>query len=134
MQTVTVTTFLPVSPDQVWSVIGDPGAISNWHPAIANSSLNGNERICTLGDGARIDEQIDQIDSVGRSYSYRIVASPLPIENYLSTIKAVEADGGCDVEWTSTFDVVGAPADEISSMIQGLYEAGMGALQEQFPG
>ena len=73
-----------------------------------------------------------QVDNAGRSYSYRIVASPLPIENYLSAIKAVEADGGCDVEWTSTFDVVGAPAEEISSMIQGLYEAGMRELRERF--
>ena len=134
MQTVTVTTLLPASPDQVWSAIGDPGAISSWHPAIAESSLNGNDRVCTLGDGARIDEQIDQVDNAGRSYSYRIVASPLPIENYQSTIKVVDSDGGCNVEWTSTFDVVGAPEDEIAEMIRGLYEAGMGAIRDQFPG
>ena len=132
MQTVNVTTFLPVSTDQVWSIIGDPGAISSWHPAIAESSLNGNDRVCTLGDGARIDEQIDQIDDAGHSYSYRIITSPLPVENYKSTIKAISADGGCTIGWAATFDVVGATEDEISAMIEGLYEAGMGQLRERF--
>ncbi len=132
MHTVTVFTHLSATPDQVWSKIGDPGAISAWHPAIAKSSLEGNDRKCTLADGAQIDEEIDSIDDANRSYSYRIVESPLPLEDYSSTIKVVEADGGCSVEWSSSFDVSAGPAEDMTALIKDVYAAGLGALRESF--
>ena len=67
MHSVTVTTHLSASPDQVWSTIGDPGTISAWHPAIAESSLDGTSRVCSLANGARIDEQVDTVDATNRS-------------------------------------------------------------------
>ncbi len=134
MHTVTVLTHLSASADDVWSKIGDPAAISSWHPAIAKSSLDGKARQCTLANGAQIDEAIDNIDDANRSYSYRIVESPLPVEDYRSTIKVVEADGGCAVEWTSSFDVSAGPAEDTVSMIKDVYAAGLGALRESFKG
>ena len=132
MHSVTVSTHLTASPDQVWSKIGDPGAISSWHPAIAKSTLEGKARQCTLANGAQIDEAIDHVDDANRSYSYRIVESPLPVEDYRSTIKVVEADGGCSVEWTSSFDVSAGPAEDTVAMIKDVYAAGLAALRESF--
>ncbi len=134
MHTVTVLTHLSASTDDVWSKIGDPGAISSWHPAIVKSSLDGKARQCTLANGAQIDEAIDNIDDANRSYSYRIVESPLPVEDYRSTIKVVEADGGCAVEWTASFDVSAGPAEDTVSMIKDVYAAGLSALRETFKG
>ncbi len=134
MHTVTVLTHLSASTDQVWSKIGDPGTISAWHPAIAKSSLEGKDRKCTLANGAQIDEEIDHIDDANRSYSYRIVESPLPVEDYRSTIKVVEADGGCSVEWTASFDVSAGPAEDTVARIKDVYAAGLDALRETFKG
>ena len=132
MHSVTVSTHLSASPDLVWSKIGNPGTISAWHPAVAESSLDGKARICTLANGARIEEQIDNIDTANRSYSYRIVESPLPVRDCNATIKVVEADGGCCVEWTSSFDVSDGPAEDAVALLKGVYDAGMGALRESF--
>ena len=132
MHSVTVSTHLSGSPDQVWSKIGDPGAISSWHPAIAESSLDGKDRTCTLGDGAQILEAIDKVDDANRSYSYRIVESPLPLEDYSSTIKVAEADGGCSVEWAASFEVSAGPAEDMVALIKGVYDAGLGSLRESF--
>ena len=132
MHSVTVSTHLSASPDLVWSKIGDPGTISAWHPAVAESSLDGKARVCNLANGARIDEQIDNIDDANRSYTYRIVESPLPVKDYNATIKVVEADGGCSVEWTSNFEVSTGPAEDAVALIKGVYDAGMGALRESF--
>ena len=132
MHTVTVSTYLPASPDQVWSEIGDPGTISNWHPAIVDSSLDGNKRKSTLGDGGQIDEQIDSVDDSNRSYTYRILESPLPVKEYSSTLKVVESDGGCHVDWTSSFEVSAGPAEDMVALIKGVYDAGVGALRERF--
>ena len=52
MHTVTVSTYLPAAPDDVWYKIGNPGAISAWHPVVAESSSNGTERHCILANGA----------------------------------------------------------------------------------
>ena len=134
MHTVTVLSHLSASPDDVWSKIGDPGTISAWHPAIAESSLNGKERKCTLGNGAKIDEAVDDIDNANRSYTYRIVESPLPVADYKSTIKVVESAGGCAVEWTSSFDVTSGPAEDTVNMIKDVYAAGLSALREGYKG
>ena len=134
MHTVTVSTHLSAAPDQVWSKISDPGTIDAWHPVVASCSLEGDNRLCTLVDGARITERIDELDEANRSYSYRILESPLPLANYRSTIKVEHVDGGCLVEWTSSFEVTAGPAEEMIEVIQGVYEAGMGALRESFGG
>ena len=134
MHTVTVSTHLSATPEQVWSKIGDPGAISAWHPVIAASSLDGGHRACTLADGAQIAEEIDELDDANRSYSYRIIESPLPLENYRSTIKVVDADGGCAVEWTSSFEVSAGPPEDMIAVIKGVYDAGMAALRESYNG
>ena len=132
MHTVTVSTHLLATPEQVWSMIGDPGTISSWHPAVAESSLDDGRRQCTLADGAEIDEQVDDIDAAARSYSYRILASPLPVEDYRSTIQVVDTDGGCCVEWSARFEIPEAPAEEVVGAIKGIYDAGMAALRESF--
>lgn len=129
MHTVSVSTHLSASPDQVWSKIGDPGAISSWHPAIAKSSLDGQDRKCTLADGAEIDERVDSVDEANRSYTYSIVKSPLPLEGYSSTIQVVEADGGCSVEWAASFEVTSGPAEDMVALIKTVYSAGLGALR-----
>ena len=89
---------------------------------------------CTLGNGAQIAEQIDSVDDANHTYSYRILESPLPLQDYRSTIRVVDSGGGCCVEWTASFDVTDGPAEDTVAMIKGVYDAGMGALRESFAG
>ena len=132
MHSVTVSTHLHATPDEVWSKIGDPGAISAWHPAIAASPLDGEHRMCTLADGAQIAEQIDEVDDDNRSYTYRIIESPLPLEDYISTIQVLPADGGASLVWTSSFEVSDGPPEDMVAVIQSVYDAGISALRESF--
>jgi uncharacterized protein YndB with AHSA1/START domain len=78
MHSITVTSHVNATPDSVWKTIGDPSAISGWHPAVASSSLDGDARLCTLADGAEIHEKILEVDAGGRSYTYTITESPCP--------------------------------------------------------
>lgn len=125
MSQITATKVFNAVPAEVWEKIGNPGKISEWHPAIAKSESEGDNRTCTLGDGAIIKEQIMSHDDGNMKYTYVILESPLPVRDYESTV-AVEADGaGSKVIWTSQFEVVDAPAEEIEEMIQGLYDGGL---------
>jgi hypothetical protein len=38
------------------------------------------------------------------------------------------------VEWTSTFEAVGVSDDEAITIIEGIYDAGLGSLKERFGG
>lgn len=133
MHSITVVSHVNATPDKVWSVIGDPASLSDWHPVVANSSVTGSERRCTLADGAEIHEKIESVDVEGRSYSYSITKSPLPLASYHSTIKA-ESDGdGALVTWSANFEPDGAPAEEVAAILVGVYQAGLAALRSTRP-
>lgn len=131
MSNVSVSQHYSANPENLWALVGAPNQISAWHPAIAASETEGSTRRCTLADGAAIVEEITTHSDADKSYSYRILESPLPIRDYLSTLK-VEADGsGAKLTWECQFETVGAPADEVETMIRGLYQAGLEALEAQ---
>ena len=134
MQNVSVTSHVNASPDAVWQTIGDPATISGWHPAIAASSLDGDVRLCTLENGAAINEKVVNRDDAGRNYSYIITDSPLPLTDYKATISVSEEGSGSAVEWTCSFQPAGAPDEEVVGLITGVYQAGFAALRQQFPG
>ena len=125
MSNITVSRTYGVSPEQVWSVIGDPASIASWHPAIAESPTSGSQRTCILADGGVVKESILARDDAQRLYRYQIDESPLPVVGYVSSVQVSERDGGCTVTWEANFEVVGAPVAEVEAMIQGLYQAGL---------
>lgn len=129
MHSITVTSHVEATPAQVWNTIGDPSGISAWHPAIASSPVDGADRLCTLADGAQIYEKIESVDQQGRSYTYSITQSPLPLAEYRSTIK-VDAEGdGSVVTWSANFVPAGAPAEDVAALLTGVYQAGLAALR-----
>ena len=61
-------------------------------------------------------------------YSYHIDRSPLPVADYDATIRVKPSDGGCEVVWTADFVAEGASDDEAVATIEGIFDAGLGAL------
>ena len=108
---VTEKADIAAAPDKVWAALGDFCGISNWHPAIAKCTMaeaDGKKvRTLTTGDGATFVEPLESWDDAGMSYTYRIQSSPLPVENYVSTIKVSGSGDASTVEWSSTFDPKG---------------------------
>jgi hypothetical protein len=122
---VSVFQVYETTPAKLWALVGAPAKFAAWHPAVALSPVQGDQRLCTLADGAVIKEQITRHSDADRSYTYRITESPLPMRGYVSTI-SVQPDGeGARLRWESQFEAVGAPAAEVETMIRGLYEAGL---------
>jgi len=131
MSKITVTQELTTRPERVWQRIGNPAHLAGWHPAIASSDMSsdGRVRTCVLADGATITEEIVRHDDDAREYTYRIVGGPLPVENYLSTLRVVAMPAGCAVTWESEFAVAaGAPVAEVEGMIRSVFEAGLSSL------
>ena len=137
MARVAMTQKLSAGAEQVWGRIGGFGTLHDWHPAIEKTELEGSgvgaTRNLFLAGGGNVIERLDAEDSAGRSYTYSILDSPLPVANYQSTIKVVDnGDGSCTVDWSSNFDPDGAPEADAAGAVQGIFQAGFDALKGEF--
>jgi mxaD protein len=129
------TVNLKGSPEATWSLIGDYCAIEKWHPAVAKCQIAsgannqaGAVRVLTLRDGATIREELVQHDPRVRTYTYKILDSPLPVVSYAATITVLPGStGGSVVEWKSTFKAAPGTDDATArTTIEGIYDAGLG--------
>lgn len=103
------------SPDDVWKVVADFGAISDWFPGMTSSQLEGDDRIMELDGGIRLVERRISSDDDTRTLTYELVESPLPVESYRASM-TVEAEGdGSKVVWHQVFE----PAD-LAAVFEGL--------------
>jgi hypothetical protein len=121
------------SADVVWGKVGDFCGIANWHPAVAKCELSHGKKIrtLTLKGGGTIVERLLKWDKKGMSYTYTIVSSPLPVTNYVSTIKVVSAGTGSDVVWTGKYKAKKGTSDaDAQKTIDGIYKAGVDALAQ----
>jgi len=133
------TLTLPGSPEATWSVIADYCGVPKWSPAIAKCEITagtanrpGAVRVLTLKDGgALIREELTSYDSKKRSYSYKILESPLPIASYAATLAVSPGTaGGSVVEWSSTFQAApGADDAAARAVVEGIYDAGLASLK-----
>src|SRR5262245_10366517 len=119
-------------PDQVWYKIGAFCAIKEWHPAISKCEETEESgvihRTLTTKDGAKIKEKL--VDKTDTSYTYEIIESPLPVQNYRAQI-GVSADADkTRVEWKSTFDAKEVSDAEAKKVISDTYKAGLDKIAQ----
>ncbi len=128
-----VTLEVPAAPDKVWAALGDYCGIAAWHPAIAKCELSEDKKVRTLttSDGGKFVEPLEKWDDGAMYYTYRIQESPLPVENYVSTIRVMGAGDKSTVEWSSVFDPKGVTAEEATETLNGIYRAGLENLAKK---
>ncbi|WP_435083516.1 SRPBCC family protein [Gordonia hongkongensis] len=73
MASIEVTKDFPLSAGDVWSWIGDTGAVAAWIPAIDASRMDGDVRHVVFTDGAPARERIVAFDEEARTYSYEYI-------------------------------------------------------------
>ncbi|WP_274627300.1 SRPBCC family protein [Arvimicrobium flavum] len=115
------------APDAVWKKIGDFCAIQTWHPAVSKcvqtEEAGATFRTLTTTDGGAIKEKL--VEHTDTSYTYDIIESPLPVENYRATI-GVSADGDrTRVDWKGSFEAKGQSDADAKAVISGIYKAGL---------
>jgi len=139
MTKVSATTDLAVPAQTVWDVIGGFNAVPDWHPAVAKSETTEESgakvRTLTLVGGAgKIVERLESVDPGERTYTYSILSGPLPVANYVASIRVREKSNGqgCTIEWSSEFEAAGASEGDAAAAVRGIYEAGFENLKRMF--
>jgi hypothetical protein len=138
MTKVNLSTDLAVPAQTVWNVIGGFNGLPDWHPAVEKSELKEEDgattRTLSLVGGGTIVERLEQSDDKERACTYSILSGPLPVANYVATLRVREAGQGCTIEWSSEFEASGAPENDAVAAISGVYEAGFENLKKMFGG
>ena len=136
MTAVKVSQELPVPAQAVWSVIGGFNGLPDWHPAVEKSESKTEDgvkvRTLTLVGGGQIVERLEHASEQERSYTYSILSGPLPVSNYTATIRVRGSGRGCIIEWSSDFTPSGAPENDATAAIRGIFEAGFENLKRMF--
>lgn len=124
---------------EVWKLVGNYNAIPTWHPAVTTSDLtgtgyaHGDIRVLTLKDGAKIYDELTVYEDLEKSYTYRLIKSPLPLFGYIGQLSVVDnKQGGSTVTWSSRFYADGVGDDEAMNIIDGVYASGLESLKVKY--
>lgn len=133
MTEVVQTIEIAAAPDGVWAVVGDPGRIGEWVPALAASSAEKNIRQCTTQEGGAIVERILEHSDEKRYYAYEITESPLPLRSYHSLIAVQGHDGHSHVTWEAHFQATSHEHEaELVRTFDTIYREGLATLRSRF--
>ena len=140
---VYTSSVIDASADAVWAHIRDFNGLPKWHPAIAESRIEGNwpsDRVgCIrnfqLRDGGNIREQLLTLSDYDYQCTYSILESPMGVDNYIATLKLTPVTDGNRTfgEWSAEFDTPPGQERRLAESIgQGVFQAGFDALKSYF--
>lgn len=129
--------------EAVWSRIRDFNALPQWHPAIADSRIEGNLpsdkvgciRNFNLKGGGNIRELLLTLSDFDYTCSYSILVSPMGVRDYVATIKLTPVTDGnrTFAEWSAEFDCDSNREDELAGTIgNNVFQGGFDALKRHF--
>ena len=145
MARVYVSTVVNARNDRVWARVRDFNGLPNWHPAIAESRIEGGEPADKIGcvrdfrlrNGDRIREKLLGLSDYDMFCTYSILESPMPLSNYMATLRLTPISDGnrTFIEWTAEFDCAAeAAADLVDGIGGNVFQAGFDALKRQMAG
>jgi carbon monoxide dehydrogenase subunit G len=134
MARISVNQDYAASAANVWQKLSDFGALADWMPGVKSCEVNGRGvgAVRTLVTGpVKVVEKLESIDDVERSLSYSLVEGPMPLHNFLATIKVTETSpSSCNVDWSAVFDLPeGVSEARIAPGLEGGYGGGLKALK-----
>lgn len=134
MSEIAVNLEFTSSPDAVWKELADFGGIGVWGPGIASCKVDGSGvgavRSIEMPGGVVMQERLESLSDSDRTFTYSIIAGPLPVKNYLATVKVSAVGDGSRVDWGATFDAPeGVPAAGIETGVSGAYTGMLTALK-----
>jgi len=143
---VTTSSVINAPVDTVWQAIRDFNALPDWHPAIASSKVEDGgtpDRIGCIrnmelaGGGGTIRERLLTLSDSEHRVTYAILAAPMPVENYVATLRLIPVTDGnrSFAEWTAEFGVSAENEAAMRKLIgQGVFQTGFDSLKQRFGG
>lgn len=140
MQRVVRSAVIDAPIERVWALLRDFNSHAAWHPAVAQSAIEGGGRSDRIGcvrnfrlsDGHRVREQLLVLDDREHMSSYCILDTTLPLRRYVAIQQCKRVTDGEQtfILWQSTFEVPPGQEAEFDALVgEGVYVAGFAALR-----
>ena len=140
MARVYVSTVVNVRNDRVWARVRDFNGMPNWHPAIAESRIEGGEPADKIGcvrrfrlkDGSELREQLLALSDLEQTFSYCLLDTPIPMFNYVAHVRLLPVTDGDRTfwHWESRFTTRPEDRDSIMQMVaEQIYQGGFEAVR-----
>jgi Polyketide cyclase / dehydrase and lipid transport len=128
-----VSSLIDAPVEEVWAIARD--FTGHWHSSvIVEPSIEeglpadrvGCVRAFTLHDGGFLREVLVSLSDEHHEFSYRILESPLPVEDYLACVRflPVTTTGATFGEWTVSFRVPPDREQDTVDTVRGVFENG----------
>lgn len=145
MARVYVSSVIGAPADRVWAAVRNFDGLPDWHPAVAESRIEGGAaadqvgcvRAFRLKDGGLIRERLLALSDYDLSCSYSILESPMGVDDYVATLKLTPITDGARTfaEWSAEFDCAPEREAELEASIGGqVFQGGFDALKARFGG
>jgi NADPH:quinone reductase-like Zn-dependent oxidoreductase len=126
--------------ENVWAVLRDFNSHAAWHPEVAQSRIEGDlpsdvvgcARRFRLRDGSELREQLLWLSDREHAFRYCILASPVPLNDYVATVRLrpVTDGGGTFCTWEGQFRTPAEQESQLASLVgERIYAAGFDALR-----
>ncbi|MDN3526336.1 SRPBCC family protein [Halomonas sabkhae] len=128
MARVYISTVMPITLEQAWSVLRDFNGLPTYHPFFATSYIEDGKPADQIGcvrhfhdhDGNPIREELLSLSDREHLCCYRILSAPaLPVRHYVSEmrLKPVTTTNQCFGEWWAEFEVDDADYDDVMQRV-----------------
>ncbi len=124
---------------KVWAAVANWGALQTWCPVfekteiVSGGTAVGSVRAITLKGGPTFTEELLANDPVVMTYKYKIIESPLPIVEYVSSVRVFDMGNRTEIAWLSSYkrrakDNATAENDDqaVMNLLGGVYRACLG--------
>ena len=137
MLSVSESVDLHAPADTVWKTVGDFGGAQRYLEVVERCELahhgSSTERVLHLKGGGSVRERLVLTSDDDRALRYTIVESPLPVADYVSTVRVDPLDNQhCRVTWAATFEARGSSDAEAREAIAGIYRMGFDGLRQLY--
>ena len=133
MTHIYVSTVIDAPIEDVWAIARD--FTGHWHSSvICNSSIEGGlasdrvgcVRAFELSDGGKLRELLVGLSDEHHEFSYRILESPLPVEDYIASVRfmPVTTTGATFGQWVVDFRVPPEQEQATVDTVRGVFENG----------
>ena len=134
MTSVCEEVHVAADPDEVWELLSHFNRVPDWHPQIADSTLEENGTVRRVHDaqGGETVERLLSRDEPARRYHYAILEG-LPVTDYTATLEVDgEPAGDARVRWSGEFSPSGASEEEARSLVSGFFRTGLENVKRIF--
>ncbi len=140
MAKIRVTSVIPAPVERVWEYIRDFNSLPKWFPGVTDSHIEPgvavNQAGCIrnfgLEGGPRIREELLALSDQDHVCNYKMIECPLPIANYVATVRLTHDGNGTFAELSSQFDTPPAQEKEIVGMLTTTYQGAFEMVKKQF--